>query len=100
MGSMTIQTVSVHAISRRLVKKEFQFTCILGLRPIRYATSTGTTMRAFEVTPKYCKRLFEAFIALELDTTCDLWLLKYDSSSWATTAGQSPDEDVFRAGRL
>ena len=80
--------------------EEFQFTCILGLHTIRYATSTGTSMRALEVIPKSCKRLFEAFIAFELDTTCDLWLLKYDSSSWAKTAGQSPDEDPFRAGRL
>ena len=98
MGSMTIRTVSVHAMSQRLEMEEFQLTCILGLHTIRYATSTG--MRAFEVTPTSCKRLFEAFIALELDTTCDIWLLKYDSSSWAKSAGQSPDEDPFRAGRL
>ena len=72
MGSMTIRNVSVHAMSQKVEMEEFQITCILGLHTIRYATSTGTSMRAFEVTPKSCKRLFEAFIALELDTAYDL----------------------------
>ena len=39
-----------------------------------------------------------ALIALELGTTCDLWLRKYCSTFEAKTAGQLPDEDPFLAG--